>query len=228
MNNFYIRKVLEKPQINLIQELLEHANKNNLWHDGLNSSTASSSIKNNKELFDMKMLTTINDTIMNSLDRDSKFLSFTSASRTNLNIISKSEYGNYYNPHYDDWDNGDYSTTVFLNDPNSYEGGELCLLLGNEEKSIKLEAGWAVTYPTGILHRVNKVLNGVRYVSVFWTKSKIKNVEIRKIYHQLSLLEEILIERNMPIHYTDCLSALKDPLFIVLNLKNEILRHYGE
>ncbi len=228
MNNYYIRQVLSKDKINLIQELLEHANKNNFWRDGLTTGGGIKSIKNNKELSDIEMSQTINSSIMDALDKDEHFLSFTAASTTGLNIISKSEFGSYYNPHCDQWCNGEFSTTVFLSDPNSYEGGELCLLFANnEEKLFKLDAGWAVTYPTGTLHRVNKVLSGIRYVSVFWTKSLIKNPTIRNIYYQLSLIEELLEKNTDPIHHTDCMSTLKDPFFIAGNLKNEILRHYG-
>jgi len=228
MNNYYVREVLSKDKINLIQELLEHANKNNFWRDGLTSGGGMKSIKNNKELSDIEMSQTINSSIMDALDKDKNFLSFTAASTTHLNIISKSEFGSYYNPHCDQWCNGEFSTTVFLSDSNSYEGGELCLLFdNNEEKLFKLDAGWAVTYPTGTLHRVNKVLSGIRYVSVFWTKSFIKNPTIRNIYYQLSLIEELLEKNTDPMHHTDCMATLKDPLFIAGNLKNEILRHYG-
>ena len=229
MNNYYIRKVLEEEQVDLIQNLLKHAEERNLWQDGLNSGGGTSSIKSNKELSDLQMSQTINNCIMQSLDADRYFLSFTSAKHTNLNIISKTESGDYYNPHYDHWSNGDFSTTVFLNDPSTYNGGELCLLLGNdEEKEIKLDAGWAITYPTGILHRVNQVLSGTRYVSVFWTKSKIKNVVIRNMYHQLEFIIEELEKNSNSIHYTDCKAVIKDPLFIAKNIQNEILRNYGE
>jgi PKHD-type hydroxylase len=229
MTNYYVRKVLEREQVDLIQNLLKHAEERNLWQDGLNSGGGTSSIKSNKELSDLQMSQTINNCIMQSLDLDRQFLGFTVAKSTNVNIVSKLEFGDYYNPHYDNWSNGDFSTTVFLNDPTTYNGGELCLLLGNdEEKQIKLDAGWAVTYPTGILHRVNQVLSGTRYVSVFWTKSKIKNVVIRNIYHQLELVIEELEKNSNSIHYTDCKAAIKDPLFITKNIQNEILRNYGE
>lgn len=229
MTNYYVRKVLEREQVELIQNLLKHAEEHNLWYDGLNSGGGTSSTKSNKELSDLQMSKTINDCIMQSLDSDRQFLAFTSAKSTNVNIISKSESGNYYNPHFDNWDNGDFSTTVFLSDPNTYEGGELCLLLGtNEEKQFKPEAGWAVTYPTGIMHRVNRVLSGTRYVSVFWTKSKIKNIVMRNMNYQLELIIQNLEKNSDSIHYTDCKAALKDPLFIARNVQNEILRHYGE
>ena len=229
MTNYYVRKVLEREQVDLIQNLLKHAEERNLWQDGLNSGGGTSSIKSNKELSDLQMSQTINNCIMQSLDLDRQFLGFTVAKSTNVNIVSKLEFGDYYNPHYDNWSNGDFSTTVFLNDPTTYNGGELCLLLGNdEEKQIKLDAGWAVTYPTGILHRVNQVLSGTRYVSVFWTKSKIKNIVIRNMYHQLEFVIEELEKNSNSIHYTDCKAAIKDPLFIAKNIQNEILRNYGE
>lgn len=229
MTNYYVRKVLEREQVDLIQNLLKHAEEHNLWHDGLNSGGGTSSIKSNKELSDLQMSQTINNCIMQSLDSDREFLAFTAAKSTNVNIISKSESGNYYNPHFDNWDNGDFSTTVFLSDPNTYEGGELCLLLGtDEEKQFKPEAGWAVTYPTGIMHRVNRVLSGTRYVSVFWTRSKIKNIVMRNMNYQLELIIQNLEKNSDSIHYTDCKAALKDPLFIARNVQNEILRHYGE
>lgn len=229
MINYYVRKVLEKEQLEIIQNLLKHAEKNDLWRDGLNTGGGLSSIKLNKELSDFEMLSTINDCIMNSLDQDMNFLAFTAASSTELNIISKTESGNYYNPHFDSWHNGDYSTTVFLNDPETYDGGELCLLLGNDqEKKFKLDAGWAVTYPTGIIHRVNRVLSGTRYVSVFWTKSKIKNTFMRNINYQLELAIEDLKKKSDSYHYSDCDSAVRDPLFILKNIQNEIFRHYGD
>jgi PKHD-type hydroxylase len=228
MNNYYVRKVLDEEQIKLSQELLEYANKNDLWHDGLSTGGGSKSIKSNKELSDFEMTQTINNSIMSALDSDSHFLSFTAASTTHVNIISKTETGNYYNPHLDMWENGDFSTTVFLNSPDEYEGGELCLYFGNDsEKLVKLEPGWAITYPTGLLHRVNVVTSGVRYASVFWTKSKIKDYKIRNIFYQICLIEEIIEKENIPMHYTDCKVALKDPLFIINNLKNELCRYYG-
>ena len=229
MTNYYVRKVLEREQVDLIQNLLKHAEERNLWQDGLNSGGGTSSIKSNKELSDIQMSQTINNCIMQSLDLDRQFLGFTVAKSTNVNIVSKLESGDYYNPHYDHWSNGDFSTTVFLNDPTTYNGGELCLLLGNdEEKQFKLDAGWAITYPTGTLHRVNQVLSGTRCVSVFWTKSKIKNIVIRNMYHQLEFVIEELEKNSNSIHYTDCKAAIKDPLFIAKNIQNEILRNYGE
>jgi PKHD-type hydroxylase len=227
-DKYYIRKVLEKEKIDTIQRLLKIADEKNVWQDGLYSGGGKHSIKNNNELIDTEISKEINNYIMTSLDSDPKFLSFTSASDSSLNIISKTESGNYYNPHMDNWKNGDYSTTIFLSNPNDYIGGELCLYFGNdEEKKVKLDAGWAITYPTGILHRVNKVISGIRYASVFWTHSVIKDPNIRSISYQLNNLISLLEEDYKPIHRHNFESCLSDPLFVAKNLQNEIHRLYS-
>jgi PKHD-type hydroxylase len=229
INNYYIRKVLEKEEIQIIQKLLRIADEKNFWQDGLGSGGGKHSTKKNKELSNIEISKEINNYIMSSLDRDSKFLNFTSASESSLNIISKTESGDYYNPHSDNWANGDYSTTIFLSNPEDYIGGELSLYFGNdEEKKVKLDAGWAITYQTGILHRVNKVISGIRHVSVFWTHSKIKDSNIRNINSQLSNLIEILEKNHTPIHIHDFESCLEDPLFVARNLQNEICRIYSK
>jgi PKHD-type hydroxylase len=228
MINYYIRKVLDSENLLKIKEILEKSNAHNYWTDGLNSGGGQKSVKNNLELSNPEFSQIINNMIMNSLDSDKKFIGYTSAKETNLNIISKTLSGGYYNPHIDNWCNGDYSTTVFLNDPNEYDGGELCLYVGgNEEIKIKLDAGWAVTYPTGTVHRVNKIITGNRYVSVFWTKSLISDPFIRHIFSELSNIQENISEKEHSFHLSNCISALKDPNFCLDNLKTEILRKYS-
>jgi PKHD-type hydroxylase len=73
----------------------------------------------------------------------------------------------------------DVSTTLFLNEPHEYEGGELDLRFGDFCISIKLPAGYAVMYPTGLLHRVKTVKSGVRKVIHWWDQSNIQNPFIR-------------------------------------------------
>lgn len=230
MDNYIIRKICNEEQIKEIQNLIKIANENNCWCDGIVSAgTQKKSIKNNLELSNSDILNKINSIIMFCLDNDDDFLSTTVANQTFVNIVSKTESGGYYHPHTDSYINGDYSTTVFLNDPNEYEGGELCLFLNNEEKKIKLDPGWAVTYKTGILHRVNRVISGCRYVSVFWTKSRIKDDFIRYICCELFKISE-LIENNQTdhIHSINFEGAKKNPHFLTKNLLNEIIRKYGQ
>ena len=117
MKHYYIRKILEKDQINQISRIIEDANRNNSWVYGLITSGGTKQVKNNLELHDTNSAQVINDYIMHSLDNDKEFLNFTIPTTTYLNIVSKTQSGGYYQPHKDDWHNGDYSTTVFLNSP---------------------------------------------------------------------------------------------------------------
>lgn len=229
MRNFYIRKILDDDQVKNIKEIIKISNEQELWIDGLTSVTLKKTeIKKNYELSDIELAQKINTSIMSCLDQDEQFLCFTAAKETTLNIISKTLPGGYYNPHIDLWLNGDYSTTVFLNDPEEYDGGELCLLFGNEEQKFKLDAGWAITYPTGIIHRVNRVLSGIRYVSVFWTKSLIKDEFMRFLYCEISNIQNNLLKDGKnPIHLSNCSSAENDNIFMLDNLKSQILRKYG-
>lgn len=228
MSDYFIRKLLSESEIDLVKQLIESANKNNSWQDGLSSGGGKKSIKNNFELSDFDILNRINSIVMERLDVDVDFLNMTVADTSFLNIVSKTGPGGYYHPHTDLHFNGDYSTTVFLNSPKEYEGGELCLYLNNEEKKIKLDAGWAVTYKTGTLHRVNRVISGCRYVSVLWTRSKIKDDFIRNVCSELNKILK-LIEETQPnsLHIINFEGVLKDPQFLTKNLLNEIIRKYN-
>ncbi len=229
MKKYYVRKILDEPKLQNIHEIIENANRNNFWSDGLSSLPGGSrSIKNNLELANIDSMELINDLIMNSLDSDIDFNNFAIPSKSYLNIISKTTANGYYKPHTDSWTNGHYSTTVFLNDPEEYDGGELCLYFGGEDEvKIKLNAGWGITYPTGIVHRVNKVLSGCRYVSVFWTHSAISDPFMRSIYQEISNVEKNIKESINPVHISKCPDYDKDPSFCLHNIKNEILRRYA-
>lgn len=82
----------------------------------------------------------------------------------------------------------DMSVTVFLSSRDEYEGGELELWLGSEQTFIKMNAGDAVVYPTGIIHQVRPVTSGARYAAVTWIQSVIPEQKHRQVlshYHQL-------------------------------------------
>lgn len=229
MKNYYIRKILNNDQLKEVKNVIDFSNKNNCWVDGLESNIgATKKTKNNLELSDINGLKTINNIIMNQLDSDKSFYDFTVPETTAVNIVSRTDSGGFYAPHVDNWSNGDYSTTVFLNSPTEYVGGELCLYFGGEDEiKIKLDSGWAITYPTGILHRVNKVSSGSRYASVFWTKSRIKDSFIRQIYSEIGNIEDNIINNN-DVYINTCYNSLRDISFCIRNLKDQILRVYSK
>lgn len=79
----------------------------------------------------------------------------------------------------------DVSTTVFLSDPDDYEGGELTVETPFGVQSVKLPAGHAVVYPSTSLHEVTPVRSGERVASFFWTQSMIRDEGERSLLFDL-------------------------------------------
>jgi PKHD-type hydroxylase len=105
-------------------------------------------------------------------------------------MFSKYEVGMSYPDHVDnavmDGVRTDVATTVFLSEPDRYDGGELIVDAGAGEKPFKLPAGDAIVYPATTLHRVAPVSRGVRLVAVTWTQSLVRDVAKRKILYDLA------------------------------------------
>ncbi|UGQ45991.1 Fe2+-dependent dioxygenase [Massilia endophytica] len=69
----------------------------------------------------------------------------------------------------------DVSTTVFLSDPDEYDGGELTVMDSYGAHEVKLPAGDAIVYPSSSVHRVNPVTRGERVASFLWTQSMVRD-----------------------------------------------------
>ena len=69
----------------------------------------------------------------------------------------------------------DLSATLFLVDPDDYEGGELIVEDTYGAHSVKLPAGHLVLYPSTSLHHVKPVTSGARIASFFWIQSLIRD-----------------------------------------------------
>lgn len=87
----------------------------------------------------------------------------------------------------------DVSMTVFLNDPNEYEGGELVIATEFGEQMVKLPAGHAVVYPSSSLHKVNAVTKGQRIAAITWMQSMIADSNLRQTLYQLDRSIQTLI-----------------------------------
>jgi PKHD-type hydroxylase len=81
----------------------------------------------------------------------------------------------------------DVSCTVFLNDPNEYEGGELTVSHTYGSQAIKLPAGHAVLYPGTSLHEVTPVTRGHRLACFFWVQSMVRSDEQRRLLYDLDM-----------------------------------------
>lgn len=79
----------------------------------------------------------------------------------------------------------DIACTLFLADPESYDGGELVIDDTYGEHEVKLPAGDAIVYPAGSLHRVEPVTRGARVASFFWIQSLVRDEGRRHTLLQL-------------------------------------------
>jgi PKHD-type hydroxylase len=79
----------------------------------------------------------------------------------------------------------DLSATLFLADPDSYDGGELVIEGSFGEQKVKLPAGHMILYPASSLHRVTPVTRGTRVASFFWIQSMVRDNEARRILFDL-------------------------------------------
>ncbi|SEJ32819.1 PKHD-type hydroxylase [Sphingobium sp. AP50] len=79
----------------------------------------------------------------------------------------------------------DLSITVFLEEPDAYDGGELTIETLFGVQQVKLPAGHAVLYPSSSLHRVEPVTRGRRVASFFWVQSMIRDDSARQMLFDL-------------------------------------------
>jgi PKHD-type hydroxylase len=85
----------------------------------------------------------------------------------------------------------DLSCTVFVNDPSSYQGGELSVWLGDQAIAFKGQPGEAIVYPSTTLHEVRPVGSGERLVSITFIESIIADQQQRAVIYQLNELAAI-------------------------------------
>ena len=113
----------------------------------------------------------------------------------------------------------DVSTTIFLTEPEEYDGGELLIEDTYGVHEVKLPAGHAVVYPSSSLHSVNEITRGSRWGSFFWSQSMIKDQERRSMLYDL----------DMAIIGTRTKLPDEDPAVLSLaNVYHNLLRHWAE
>jgi PKHD-type hydroxylase len=81
----------------------------------------------------------------------------------------------------------DLSATLFLDDPETYDGGELLIEDVYGLQSVKLAAGDMILYPATSLHRVTPVTRGARTASFFWIQSHVRDDAARAILFDMDL-----------------------------------------
>jgi PKHD-type hydroxylase len=137
-------------------------------------------------------------------------------------LVSRYRPGMSYGTHVDsalmEGQRTDLSFTLFLSEPESYEGGELVIEENDGDTAIKLAAGSAVLYPTTNLHRVAEVTSGERLAIVGWVRSFIRSAEQREMLFELDQTVASLHELNIDRRVLDR----------VFRVRNQLTRMWAE
>lgn len=102
----------------------------------------------------------------------------------------------------------DMSFTVFLSEPDTYDGGELKLIDLGSERTFKPAAGTAVLYATGLIHEVLPVTNGTRLAGVGWVQSLVRRADQRELLFDLACARRELPEGKGLLHLDNAVGNL--------------------
>lgn len=179
-----------------VQSLRDLAAQGNFVDGSKTGGAAGESIKRNEQLkFTPEQVGLINKTIQGAIQRSKEVQFFAWPRRVNTPLLSRYGVGMEYGGHFDnpimysrDGEplRTDLSMTVFLSDPEDYDGGDLELESALGPQSFKLPAGHAFVYATTVYHRVAPVTRGARLAAVTWIQSLIKEPERRQILWDLA------------------------------------------
>jgi len=197
-----IPKVLSKDKLTVIQAILA---KSQFIDGKLSAGMAAERVKNNEEIAgDAREIQQLNNLVMGSLVQHPVYQSATLPIKIASPFYARYRPGMTYGDHVDDPVMGppqgryrsDVSTTVFLNEPDSYEGGELVIRTSFGDQQIKLPAGYAVVYPSSSLHHVAEVTQGERLVAVTWAQSMVRDAAKRELLYELNQARENLLKQR--------------------------------
>ncbi|WP_338866457.1 Fe2+-dependent dioxygenase [Myxococcus stipitatus] len=112
----------------------------------------------------------------------------------------------------------DVSATLFLSEPDSYDGGELVVEDTYGHHSVKLPAGDLIIYPSTSLHHVTPVTRGARLASFFWIQSMVRDVSKRALLFDMDTAI-MQLNREVP----------KSPSLVMLTgVYHNLLRQWAE
>jgi PKHD-type hydroxylase len=197
-----IERVLTTSQLQTIQQQLQTAT----FMDGkLTAGTFAQGVKYNQQaVIDPSLADFINGIITPAIQTNPLFKAAIRPKTIRPCLLSRYLSGMAYGWHTDNALMGqgehcirsDVSLTLFLSDPESYEGGELIIDTGFGEQSFKLEAGSLVAYPSTFLHQVTAVTAGVRLAAVTWVQSWVRSVQHREILFDLDTIQRSMFKQS--------------------------------
>ncbi|MGJ5180721.1 Fe2+-dependent dioxygenase [Bradyrhizobium oligotrophicum] len=179
------------------------------WEDGRSTAGAQSAmVKRNEQLPpDSEVARKLGHRIISAMTANPRFLAAAIPQQIFPPLFNRysAESGHHFGIHVDNAVRGDkltglrirtdLSVTLFLSEPEDYDGGELVIedLYGSHE--VKLPAGDLVLYPASSLHMVTPVTRGTRVASFFWLQSMIRDPLARSMIFDLDTTIQGLSQR---------------------------------
>jgi PKHD-type hydroxylase len=179
------------------------------WEDGRSTAGAQSAVvKKNEQLPpDSEAARALGTRVISALTANPRFISAAIPKQIFPPLFNRyaASNGHHFGIHVDNAVRGDrltglrirtdLSVTLFLSEPEEYDGGELIIedLYGSHE--IKLPAGHLVLYPASSLHMVTPVTRGMRVASFFWLQSMVRDAHARSLIFDLDTAIQVLVER---------------------------------
>ena len=179
------------------------------WVDGARSAGGQAvQRKSNRQLAqDSASAATLRELILAALRRDPVFFSAALPRKIFNPLFNRYEgAANHYGQHVDgavmhslasgEWVRSDLSCTVFLAEPDEYDGGELVVHDTYGQQAVKLPAGDAVLYPGTSVHEVRPVTRGARIASFLWIESMVRSQEQRRLLFEMDMALLALRQRH--------------------------------
>jgi PKHD-type hydroxylase len=188
-----IKDVLSPLQL----QQVNHVISKQTWIDGRTTGgQQSNSVKNNQQLSsDSQVVRGLEDLVLTALAHNPLFISAALPLKKFPPMFNRYREGETYGLHVDNAIRippgssarirTDLSATLFLTEPDRYQGGDLVIEDHFGAQPVKLAAGDMILYPSTTLHRVTPVTQGERISAVFWLQSMVRNNEQRKMLFDL-------------------------------------------
>lgn len=189
----HIPQVLSKAEVQQFRQALQQAS----WTDGrATAGPQGAQVKQNRQLpVDSALGRELGAFILQRLYQHPQFLAAAIPHRTVPPLFNAYQGGEHYGLHVDGAIRilpgstlslrTDVSSTLFLSEPEEYDGGELQIMDTYGEHQVKLPAGDLILYPSTSLHQVLPVTRGERVCSFFWSQSQIRDDAKRALLYTL-------------------------------------------
>ena len=177
------------------------------WEDGRSTAGAQSAeVKKNAQLPpDSETARRLGQRVVSALSANLLFISAAVPLRIFPPLFNRYETGQFFGEHVDNCVRGDnltgmrirtdLSATLFLSEPEEYDGGELVIDDNYGAHRVKLPAGHMVLYPSTSLHMVTPVTRGARVCSFLWLQSMIRDNHARRLTFDMDQSLQELVTR---------------------------------